>query len=333
MDVPAVDTLLLLRPTDSPTLFLQQLGRGLRRSPGKSGAPSWISWAATDGVPLRAALPCPPRRQPEGPRSSRSRGIPVPAAGCHMELDRVAPRSCCATSGRPSPLAGRRRSRSCGHIARGEATIRLARFLDETGLDLEDVYTGQKTWSDSAPTRACPVAPEDPRRALRRACGRMLHVDDTGRIEPIVGSWRSPSPPRPRRLSVRDRRLLRMLVASVVDKAVTKAIASRTVRPPLGSTRRYASSSELFEVLASRLAAPASCSRLHRTCRSGCTRATPGSRSWLLSAWVTAPRSALADGRLLGKEAERICSRSRSTRPAASFRRRRATATTPSAAS
>jgi superfamily II DNA or RNA helicase len=36
VDLPAVATLLLLRPTDSPTLFLQQLGRGLRRSPGKS---------------------------------------------------------------------------------------------------------------------------------------------------------------------------------------------------------------------------------------------------------------------------------------------------------
>jgi superfamily II DNA or RNA helicase len=36
VDVPNVDTLLLLRPTDSPTLFLQQLGRGLRKSSNKA---------------------------------------------------------------------------------------------------------------------------------------------------------------------------------------------------------------------------------------------------------------------------------------------------------
>src|SRR5258706_16484120 len=36
IDVPAVDTLLLLRPTDSPTLFLQQLGGVLPRSQSKS---------------------------------------------------------------------------------------------------------------------------------------------------------------------------------------------------------------------------------------------------------------------------------------------------------
>lgn len=36
VDIPSVDTLLLLRPTESLTIFLQQLGRGLRLSVGKS---------------------------------------------------------------------------------------------------------------------------------------------------------------------------------------------------------------------------------------------------------------------------------------------------------
>jgi superfamily II DNA or RNA helicase/diadenosine tetraphosphate (Ap4A) HIT family hydrolase len=35
VDVPEVDTVLMLRPTDSPVVFLQQLGRGLRVAPGK----------------------------------------------------------------------------------------------------------------------------------------------------------------------------------------------------------------------------------------------------------------------------------------------------------
>lgn len=35
LDIPDVDTLLLLRPTNSATVFLQQLGRGLRRTPKK----------------------------------------------------------------------------------------------------------------------------------------------------------------------------------------------------------------------------------------------------------------------------------------------------------
>ncbi len=35
VDLPAVDTVLMLRPTESKIVWLQQLGRGLRRSPGK----------------------------------------------------------------------------------------------------------------------------------------------------------------------------------------------------------------------------------------------------------------------------------------------------------
>src|SRR5690606_39054514 len=35
VDVPDVDTVLFLRPTESATVFLQQLGRGLRRRPDK----------------------------------------------------------------------------------------------------------------------------------------------------------------------------------------------------------------------------------------------------------------------------------------------------------
>ncbi|WP_285249277.1 helicase-related protein [Pseudarthrobacter sp. efr-133-R2A-89] len=35
LDLPQVDTILLLRPTQSATVFLQQLGRGLRRAEAK----------------------------------------------------------------------------------------------------------------------------------------------------------------------------------------------------------------------------------------------------------------------------------------------------------
>src|SRR5262249_52344129 len=36
LDLPDVDTILFLRPTESATLFMQQLGRGLRRTPKKA---------------------------------------------------------------------------------------------------------------------------------------------------------------------------------------------------------------------------------------------------------------------------------------------------------
>ena len=35
VDIPSVDMVMFLRPTESPVVFLQQLGRGLRRGKGK----------------------------------------------------------------------------------------------------------------------------------------------------------------------------------------------------------------------------------------------------------------------------------------------------------
>ena len=36
LDIPMIESVLMLRPTESPVIFLQQLGRGLRTAPGKS---------------------------------------------------------------------------------------------------------------------------------------------------------------------------------------------------------------------------------------------------------------------------------------------------------
>jgi superfamily II DNA or RNA helicase len=36
VDIPSIDTVLMLRPTESPVIWLQQLGRGLRRAAGKA---------------------------------------------------------------------------------------------------------------------------------------------------------------------------------------------------------------------------------------------------------------------------------------------------------
>jgi hypothetical protein len=55
---------------------------------------------------------------------------------------------------------------------------------------------------------------------LRRACGRLLHVDDQERIDAYRALLSANKPPRPTSLAERQRRYLRMLVASVVGQAI-----------------------------------------------------------------------------------------------------------------
>ena len=74
VDLPAVDTVLFLRPTESATVFLQQLGRGLRLADDKECLTvlDFIGQRAPR-VPLRSALPGPGRRQPVVHCAARSR--------------------------------------------------------------------------------------------------------------------------------------------------------------------------------------------------------------------------------------------------------------------
>ena len=91
VDVPVVDALLLLRPTDSPTLFLQQLGRGLRKSYGKRQC-TVLDFVGHHRKEFRfdrrfRALLGGSRRDLQ---REIEQGFPFLPAGCHMELDKVA---------------------------------------------------------------------------------------------------------------------------------------------------------------------------------------------------------------------------------------------------
>ncbi len=256
VDLPVVDTLLLLRPTDSPTLFLQQLGRGLRRAPGKTVCTvlDFVGRHRTEfrfDRRFRALL--------GGSRKDLidqiQAGFPFLPAGCHMELDRVAADIVLGNIRESVPSRWTEKVEELRHIAHRDPTIGLGRFLDETGIDLEDVYGGQKTWSDLRSDAGLSMSPPGPEEStLRRACGRLLHVDDRDRIEAYRRFLAQAEPPRPPSLSVRDRRLLRMLLGSIVDKAVTKAVSLEEGCALLWKHPQVRFDlNELLEVLASRL--------------------------------------------------------------------------------
>ncbi len=102
LDLPDVDTLLMLRPTQSATVFLQQLGRGLRRAPGKAVLTVLALFiggaSAPTARPLRRPLPGTDRHLAHPARARRRARVPLPAAGL-------------ATRARPGQPADRARQR------------------------------------------------------------------------------------------------------------------------------------------------------------------------------------------------------------------------------
>lgn len=229
VDVPTVDTVLFLRPTDSPTLFLQQLGRGLRRSKGKTAC-TVLDFVGQHRSDFRMD-----RRMHAFLGGSRKdliqqieRGFPFLPAGCHMELDPKASEIVLANIRSAIPTRLKEKAADLARLAQsspnGDAT--LPQYLDQAGMELEDVFTKNHSWSDLREAAALPVAPPGPHeKSLRRACTRLLHIDDSLRLDTFDRFLAQASPPPAANLSEHDRRLLRMLVGStagiVSDKAAS----------------------------------------------------------------------------------------------------------------
>jgi superfamily II DNA or RNA helicase len=213
IDVPTVDTLLLLRPTDSPTLFLQQLGRGLRRAHGKTIC-TVLDFVGLHRKEFRfdrrfRALLGGSRKDVE---RQVEQAFPFLPAGCHLELDSVAQEVVLRSIRESIPTAWQDR---CAEL-RTLGDVTLAEYLLKTGLELGDIYAGNHSWSEMRRAAGQPTADPGPdEAALLRAVGRMLHVDDDERIEAYERYVGEAEPPEHAALPTRDARLLRMLVASI----------------------------------------------------------------------------------------------------------------------
>jgi superfamily II DNA or RNA helicase/HKD family nuclease len=228
LDVPAVDTLLMLRPTESATLFLQQLGRGLRRTEAK------VMCTVLDFVghqhrefrfdrKLMGLLRCTRRELEEHVKGD----FPLLPAGCHMELDRVSSEIVLRSirNAIPSDLTAKVEELRRQVAAGLQPT--MASYLAESGLDLEDIYAANRCWTDLCERAGLEIDSTGPYEdKLRRAIGRLLHVDDAERIDTYQKLLSSAAPPDPAQLPDSQRRLARMLVASMASREILSKDAS-----------------------------------------------------------------------------------------------------------
>jgi hypothetical protein len=260
VDVPTVDALLMLRPTESPLLFLQQLGRGLRKVDGKAVC-TVLDFVGHHRQEFRYDRRF--RALLGGTRTDVMRqveqGFPFLPAGCHMELDRVASERVLSSIRNALPRTIAERAGELADLVavseRGDVTLK--QFLDATGLDLDDVYAGNYSWSDLRDrARLDTAAAGEHEATLRRACGRLLHVDDPERL----GAWRrwlqrdTPPGVADAAVSERDDRLLRMLLGQLLDQVAGRDMSLRDGAAVLWAhpqVRRELD--ELFEVLEDRV--------------------------------------------------------------------------------
>ncbi|WP_345381564.1 DUF3427 domain-containing protein [Actinomycetospora straminea] len=213
VDLPTVDTLLLLRPTQSATVFLQQLGRGLRRAPGKAVL-TVLDFIGQHRREYRfdtryRALTGSTRAQLV---RDIEEGFPYLPAGSQLVLDRVA---------REVVLANVRQSLSGRHAVlvadvRSHGDLPLAEYLSRSGRDLAEVYPRVgSNWTRVRRDAGYPTPPSGPGEdALLKRVRSFTHVDDPQRTD-VYTQLLAIDGPDYAELSTEQQAMARMLVYSV----------------------------------------------------------------------------------------------------------------------
>lgn len=221
IDAPDVDTLLLLRPTQSPVLFAQQLGRGLRTSPGKSTC-LVLDFIGQHRAEYRfeerfRALINPARGSL---RAQAEQEFPFLPAGCSLTLERVARERVLARLKEVTPRAGLTGLKK--DLLRTQPKS-LAEFLTATERTVEQLYAAdQRKVSWTRLLRAVgrsdvPAEPSDPELRQQEAdllkrIGFLQHVTDPSRIDAWTTWLGRPAPPVADELSVTESRLAMQLM-------------------------------------------------------------------------------------------------------------------------
>ena len=250
VDVPEIDTVLFLRPTESPTVFLQQLGRGLRLSENKACL-TVLDFIGNQNAAFRydlryRALTGVSRRALE---REVQVGFPYLPAGCHLELDRVAAGIVLDNIRRALHL----RWRDLVAELRSLGDVGLATFLKETGLEPEDLYRSRKGgWTElrrAAGWEHLPPGIHDDQ--LAAAMGRLLHVDDLERLRAYRQALTGPGEDQPS--DGRAGRLMAMLHFSLWGANQSLAGSTADLRRLHDDAPRRAEILEVLEVATERL--------------------------------------------------------------------------------
>jgi len=188
VDVPAINTVLFVRPTESSTVFLQQLGRGLRRATDKAvlTAMDFVGhhrkefrfdqrFRAMTGS-TRAAL-----------ERNIEHGFPFLPAGTQIVLDRQSQEL--VLENIKSQVT--KRWPSITTELRAHPTNDLGTFLAESGVELPDVVRGDRSWARLRREADLAVPQEGPlEQTLLKRVRTLCHVDDPERAAAYL-TWLS----------------------------------------------------------------------------------------------------------------------------------------------
>jgi superfamily II DNA or RNA helicase len=196
VDIPEVDTVLFLRPTESLTVFLQQLGRGLRLHHGKD----CLTVLDFIGAQRREFRYAPRFRALSGEPAARidreiEAGFPHLPPGCSVQLERVAQERVLKNVRESVSL---RRARIIDDLRQLAAALgrapTLSEALDHLDTSIDDLFK-RGLWSRLLCESGCGKAVADPdEERLTKGLRRLSHIDEPHTIGFLLSHLASPRP-------------------------------------------------------------------------------------------------------------------------------------------
>ena len=149
IDIPEIDTILLLRPTESLTIFLQQLGRGLRLADGKNAltvldfvaqAHSTYNYESR----FRALM----SKNNSSTSDNIKTGFPFLPPGCTIKMEPVA-REYILSNIQNAAFDIRRLRREVANFTLNyDKSLTLPNFLKQFSIDWRLIYKSPGSWSE-----------------------------------------------------------------------------------------------------------------------------------------------------------------------------------------
>ena len=211
VDIPTVDTVLFLRPTESATVFLQQLGRGLRfhREKPCLTVLDFIGNARREfrfDRRFRALLGG-TTRQVERQIES---GFPYLPPGCAMQLDEKATKIVLDNIRRSIGSGQRWLTQELAALGPG-ATV--GEFLKEAGVEAVELYANKRSFASLRHSAFGGEGLSDEARDRHARLGSILHVNDPLRL----GFLADLTSGKPLPEGERQERLAAMAAAALLD--------------------------------------------------------------------------------------------------------------------
>ncbi len=255
VDLPEVDTIFLLRPTESATVFLQQLGRGLRWSDGKSvlTVMDFVGQVRKEyryEVRYRALLGGTHHQV----QTAVEQDFPLLPPGCAVKMDRVAKEI--VLRNLKQAIRSQRRLMVNDLLSLGGET-RLSEFIKETNYDLMEIYSKPTQRHSFTELRQSAGFVEersilDGHAKLLRSIGRVIHVDDLERLDLWKRILDAESSMKIPNEDCRERRLYMMFVAIFGGRGYSIDDAAELLSSIHQFTELHDELSELVEILADR---------------------------------------------------------------------------------